>query len=244
MAENSSNDLVYLLEISLSHKDYLGHIRHWNNLKMATDAESIWVKDFTDSQLEDVALKAIPFANLYVCKQNLLFPKGSLVPSRKIPKFLWTPMEKALPIELTGFNHNFFGIHQQHNIKLVSSESEQKATVLLVDKIEANDYIVNASEVRLQNIKWALIDQKEAIFLGEPFLPLNGNAYWQVDNFILPVGYDFEFPILRNVIKEAISTDDFIWWKDITNYSLLPQHCIKPLSIASWKQTIKAEIEL
>jgi hypothetical protein len=79
MAEDTSNNLVYWLQLKLVHKEYLGAIRHWDNLKMATDKDHLWVKDFTAVQLDSAALKSIPFTALFYCKDDQLFLKGSLL---------------------------------------------------------------------------------------------------------------------------------------------------------------------
>ena len=241
MAENTSNDLTYWMKIGIAHKNYLGQLRHWDNLKMAADAQCVWVKDFTMQQLDSVELKSIPFTGLYYCKDNLLFPKGSLLPVGKLPVFLWTPIERALPVELQGYNHNFFGIHQKQALRLVPSDEEQKATVLLINVQTADNYIVTAPAVRLQYLQWLLINNSEALLFGEPLLPLNGKSYWQKQHFILPVGHAFEFSILEKIAVQQIdeSGNKLIWWIDENNYCLL-DHELQPLSIASWRQTINA----
>ncbi|MGC4104123.1 hypothetical protein [Ferruginibacter sp.] len=239
MAEDTADDLIYWLKIDIEHKNYLGRLRHWDNLKMATDAQCVWVKDFTAQQLSSAELKSIPFAALYYCKEDKLFPKGSLLPERKLPVFLWTPVERALPVELQGYNHNFFGIHQQQPLRLVPCEEEQKATVLLTGIQTAHDYIVTAPSVRLKNLQWLLINNNEALIFGEPLLPLNGRSYWQKERFILPVGYNFEFAILEKIAAQQIDEEEahLIWWQNENNYCLLHRAQLQPLSIASWKQT-------
>lgn len=244
MAENIANDLIHMLEINIKHKDFLGQIRHWDNLRLATNAESIWIKDFTADQLESALVRSIPFTSFYECRNNLLFPKGSLLPKAKMPNLLWTPMEKALPVILENYNYNYFGVEQKVAIKLMESAVEQKATVLLVNKFEANGYIINAAKVRLECIKWVTIGSNEVLFFGVPFLPLNGKAYWQNGDFILPVGYDFEFSILQNFIRETFSTNDYIWWKEPSELHCIPKDSISPLSISSWKNTITPNIRL
>jgi hypothetical protein len=39
-----------------------------------------------------------------------------------MPNLLWTPIERALSIDLPSFNHNFFGINQSVDIKLETKE--------------------------------------------------------------------------------------------------------------------------
>jgi hypothetical protein len=238
MAEDFAN---YLVRIESLHKDYLSHIRHWDNLKMATDADAVWVKNFTAWQLESKELLAIPFIKIYLCKDNLLFPKGSLLPLKKIPNLLWVPIERALNIELSNYNYNFFGINQSVAIRLVRTEEEKKATALVADVDEANSYLLNASSVRLKPLEWLLVNSNKALIFGVPMLPINGRAFWQRGNFLFPLGYCLEFPLMESVIerKAITSENQLIWWTTESSYCLIDKNKIQPLSIASWKQTIK-----
>lgn len=241
MAENSSNHMIFWLELDLKYKSFLGQIRHWNNLKMAIDNQSIWIKDFSQTQLESTELKSIPFAKLYRCQDNLLFHKNSLLPARKMPAFLWTPIDRALPVELENYNHNFFGISEQQLIRLVASEEEKNATVHLVKITVADPFINTAPAVRLKSIRWARVGSQYAVFLGEPLLPLDGSTFWQRGRYIFPVGYELEFTGLEKFIeqKSGSSASDLIWWMDKTNYCILDSGLLRPLSISSWRQTIR-----
>jgi MoxR-vWA-beta-propeller ternary system domain bpX2 len=241
MEENSSNDLVHLLEINAKHKSLLGQIRHWDNLKLAIDAEHIWVKNFTSAQIDSPVLKAIPFINIYCCKDNLLFPKGSLLPIKKMSTFLWTPIERALPIELVGLNHNFFETDQRQAIKLVPTFEEQVATFLLLDINIAHQYIENASAIRLNTLSWVVVNNEQVLIHGEPLLPIDGKAFWQKGKFIFPLGFSLEFVLLEKTIAQKMddANDSLIWWMDEVNYTCIDKTMFKALSISSWKQTIK-----
>ncbi|MGG9962276.1 hypothetical protein [Ferruginibacter sp. SUN106] len=244
MAEDTANHIAWWMKLRLQHKDYLGQIRHWDNLKMASDEEYIWIKDITTAQLDAHELRSIPFAELFYSKENLLFPRGSLLPECKQPSFLWTPIERALAVTVEGFNHNFFGVHQQQIIQLVPVDEEQQATALLAAIDIAGDYIVNAAAVRLQPLQWALIDNNKALLIGEPLLPLNGKAYWQKGPFIFPVGFAFEFPVLEKTVAQKIDAtgNDLIWWIDEHNYCVIQKDALQPLSIASWRQTVQQAV--
>ncbi|MGN6494842.1 MAG: hypothetical protein ACTHLE_22830 [Agriterribacter sp.] len=240
MAENVANDIVYWVEIEAQHKDFLAQIRHWDNLKIAIDGASIWIKDFTDWQLRHNILHSIPFIRFYYCRDNLLFLKGSLLPNRKLTGFLWTPIERAFPITLGEFNHHFFGLHQQQFIRLVPVEAEQPATVLLIDLMAADKYITTAPAFRLQHLQWVLVNKTKALIIGDSLLPLNGKVFWQKEHFIFPVGYAMEFSILEKAVAQHIAPagNELIWWTDEKKYSLIEKDLLQPLSIASWRQTI------
>jgi hypothetical protein len=240
MAENFADHFV---QIETIHKEYLGQIRHWDNLKVATEANFIWIKNFTELQLGSNELQSIPFTRTYISKSNLLFPKGSLLPLKKMPNLLWTPIERALSIDLPSFNHNFFGINQSVDIKLNATETEQKASILFISTSLASNFILGASAIRLKALNWVLIDAESALIFGEPMLPINGRAFWQKGNFIFPVGLHLEFPLLEKIIEKKLNlfSGQLIWWTSEENYCLINKSNLKPLTIASWKQTLKID---
>ena len=237
MAEDAPNHIVTILEVPAQHKHLLGAIRHWENLKIAADKDSVWVKDFTEAQLVSAELKTIPFAHLYVVKENLLFLKGSLLPTKTMPSFLWTPIEKAFQIELPRLNHNFFGLPQKTEIKLVQTEMEQEAIVMLVDINELNFYMQSAPAIRLKDLNWIKTENGEALLTGGPLLPINGKSYWMKNDFIFPVGWALEFNFLEHQVRSILDPDgnDFIFWKDEKQYTLVPKNKFAKLSIASWR---------
>lgn len=240
MAENFADDLTWFLQLDVKHKDFLGPIRHWDHLKMAMDESNIWVKNFTLAQLEMVELKSVPFATLFYAKDNYLFPKGSLLPACKIPSLLWTPIDRALPIKLEGFNHNLFEIPGQVKMRLVPSEEQQHACAMLTDFQTAAYFIERAPDYRLKPLSWTIVGSNQVFINGEPLLPINGTAYWQRSSFIFPVGFVPEFPILEAITMRAIdaSGENLIWWKNEHQYSLLPVAALQPLTISSWRLTM------
>jgi hypothetical protein len=230
---------MFLLKINSEHKELLAVIRSWENLKVAFDAPYIWFKDFTTSQLDASELHQIPFAVIYELKENLLFIKGSLLPSQKLPSgLLWTPILRALPIELPSFNHNFFGISEKVHFQILPSKTEREAFVLVTTFEEAEKYITTAPVIRLERLQWAVIDSKVVIF-GTPILPIQGETFWKNNNFLLPAGFDFEFPVLSDLLQQKINPEqnNWIFWKKDATYFTVSKEDLKPLSISSFRLT-------
>ena len=230
---------MFFLKIHSEHKELLATIRSWDNLKVAFDSSYIWVKDFTLKQLESSELHQIPFAVLYELKENLLFVKGSLLPSQKLPSgLLWTPILRALPLELPSLNHNFFGIHEQVSLRIIASEAERQAFVLVTTFAAAETYINTAAAFRLEKLQWVVIDSK-VVFFGTPLLPIQGATYWKNNNFLLPSGYDFEFPVLSELLQQKIDSAGTSWvfWNEDATYFTVSKQDLKPLSISSFRLT-------
>lgn len=230
---------MYFLEINKEHKDFLGSIRHWDNLKVAFETTVIWVKDFSFAQISSPEMLQIPYAKIYELKDNLLFEKDKLLPSKKLPSgLLWTPILRALPVALPKFNHNFFGIDQRINMILKPSEDTKEAYALLVDYEELKSYIESAPKFRLEPLRWVVINKK-ALIIGTPLLPLKGSTYWFDNHFLVPSGYNFEWNALTKMIQQKInpSTENMVLWNTDNSFSNIPINTIKQLSISSFRLT-------
>ncbi|SFC93659.1 hypothetical protein [Flavobacterium phragmitis] len=230
---------MYFLEINKEHKDFLGAIRHWENLKIAFEASTIWIKEFSAEQIDSAELLQIPYTKIYELKENLLFERGKQLPTKKLPSgLLWSPVLRGLPVSLPNFNHNFFGINQKLQTRLKRSEEEKEAQALLVEYQELKAYIESAPKFRLEPLQWVVIHNK-ALIIGKPLLPLKGNTFWQKNDFLVPSGYDFEWPVLTHTLKDKVNPFDknLILWNKDNSYSSIPKQNIKPLSISSFRLT-------
>lgn len=230
---------MYLLEIEKKHNQLLASIRHWENVKISFTESAIWLKDFTLEQINASDLQQIPHLIFYEVKDNLLFLRGSILPTKKMPSaLLWSPIKRALPVELPNLNHNFFGIHEKIAIEIVKSEIEREAFALMTNIATAKEYIQNAPEVRLKSLHWTVLEDK-ILLLGTPLLPIKGTAFWKNDQAFLPTGYDFELPILFDVIANRINAngENIMLWQSDSSCVLIPKNSVKPLSISSFRNT-------
>lgn len=237
MAKDASNDINYFLLIDETNRNDLSAIRHWSNLKVAFDGKAIWVKDFEYVQINSIEVKSIPYKTAFYSKGGKLYLQGSLLPDRTVPSVLWTPIERAFPIKLPSFNHNYFGIHERITMKLVSSESEREACAMLTTLKELERYIQKAPAVRLQKLSWVRLNNDKVFIFGKPLLPIAGDAYWQHDEFILPTGFNFELHSLMDVLNELVNPhkDSFVIWNSDNTYALIEKKKLQPLSIGSFR---------
>ncbi|MEO1051304.1 MAG: hypothetical protein AAFX87_11805 [Bacteroidota bacterium] len=237
MEKDPANDLTYLIKIHVDQLDHLGQVRHWTNLRIAKDAKHYWVSGFTEEQIEDVALKSIPFIEVFYTRENGLFPYGSKLPIAKAPSFLWSPIVKGLPISKHDWNHNYFDVDGKIDIKVVQSDNEQEAVAMKVSMHILKAYLDTAPAIRLQHLSWVILDSKHALVYGAPLLPIAGEAYWERASFLLPTGYDLELHILAETVSKAVNqeVENWIFWQKDENYSLINKDLFKPLSLSSFR---------
>ncbi|WP_046759225.1 hypothetical protein [Kordia jejudonensis] len=229
----------YWLRLPIAYKEKLAQIRVWKNLRMATDAQDIWVRGITPNQLVSAEIRSIPFKKIYVQQDNALFLLGGNLPEERLKtSLLWSPIDKALPVEIPNYNFNFFGVNETIDFKLVASNIEHEAKAVLVNLDVLEVYIQNAPAVRLKEIQWTFI-QENAFLLGTPILPIPGKSYWQQLNFLIPAGYDFEYPELSNFYHKnlQVTNDEYIVLQSDHSYYKIAKEQFKPLSISSYRRS-------
>lgn len=230
---------MYFLEINKEHRDFLGAIRHWDNLKLAFETETIWIKDFSSDQINASEIQQIPYKKVYELKENLLFEKDKLLPSKKLPSgLLWSPILRGLPVSLPKFNHNYFGIDQKLKMVLKPSEDTKEAFAMMVSFNELKWYIESAPKYRLEPLNWVVIGKK-ILITGTPLLPIKGSTFWFDHHFLIPTGYDFDYFALTEKLKEQVnpSKENIILWNEDNSYTVIPIENIKPLSVSSFRLT-------
>lgn len=237
MAENPSDHISCFLRLSLTEKYCLGTIRHWSNVKMAYDGDDIWLTGFDEAQIHAPEVKSIPYACSYTARNGKLYRLHSLLPVQNIPSLLWTPIERALPVQIPLTNSNYFGIRQHIEPKLVTSKNEHPAAAMMISLATLGDYIHIAPSVRISRMEWAIIGH-DALIAGTPVLPVNGDVFWQNGDFLIPAGYDFDLPVLSGTINKVFNPQGHrVVWRTDSSYILVDKRCFRPLTISSYKQS-------
>lgn len=241
MAQNAANDITYYLVIDETHKSDLAHIRHWNNLKVAFEENRIWVKGITEVQVQSPEIKTIPYKSLFYEQAGKLHLLHHLLPHSNIPALLWTPIDRALPVQLPRFNHHYFGIHEKAPVHLVPSETEEPVCAVVVSLKDLAPYIETAPAIRLQPLQWVVINNQTAFITGTPLLPLNGTTYWKRGHFLLPAGYDFNVPLLTNALNQKLNPENKYWiaWETDNTCFQINKEDLQPLSLGSFRITCK-----
>ena len=244
MAIDTQGSVTFYLSIAKEHKDFLGSIRHWINVKLGYDEEIIWLKGFNTVQLDSLEVKSIPYKKIYFSDGPKLFLKDSLLPERNIPSLLWTSIDRGLAIELPAFNHNYFGMQGTLPIKLVQSNEEQEAYAIMVSLRVLENYMIMASAIRFKNLKWLIINESKAVVFGTPILPLDGEAYWRHGSFLIPSGYNLQFEILYTTLDQIINEKKEHWiiWNKNGSYSKIEKDALASLSLSSLRLTLKGTV--
>lgn len=239
MAEDASNRISYYLALDRSYLDACGQIRCWDNLKAGFEDNLLWIKDFDYAQILSPEVKTIPFKMVYYEKEGKLFQMDHVLPDRRVPSILWTPIQRAFPIELPSFNHNYFGIQEKIALKLIPSETEHPSAAMMISLESLAIYLEQAPAVRLAGIKWIVIDARSALLVGVPLLPISGDVYQIWKDFLIPAGYQFDLHLLAGRLNKKLNPNGKYWvvWDRDSRYFLVNKSDLASLSLASFRAT-------
>ena len=239
MAKDVANDLSYFLSLDEKDKDYLGSIRHWEQLKVGFEQPKIWLKDLDYAHISSVEVQTLPSKRIYTEKDGKLFPLGSLLPEGRLPSVMWTPISRAFPVSRPSLNHNYFGLTKTMEIRLITSENEQESVASLFPVKQLGKYLESAPAIRLKPLKWTLLDKHHALVLGTPLLPVAGVTYWQEGRSLLPAGFKLELHALNEHLTSLAGAEgnDLVLWDPSGNYTLIREDQWEQLSLSSFRLT-------
>jgi len=187
---------------SLDKKDKaaLATVRCSKGLMAAENDLFIWLKGIAEPV--DIALQQLPVKNRYTADgQGNLFLPGGLTPIGVLPTLSWQTLASFIPVEapvsaLPGKTDK--GIP----IRLVPSTQTREGAALLTSLTAWKHYAETAPAIRLAPLRFAVSESNEVFITGHPLPPLPGREYWACGNILLPGGYDFELPLVKDFISE------------------------------------------
>lgn len=237
MAKDVTSSLNYWIKIEAKQQKQLLQFRLWNKLWVAFDSNWVWVKGFQEEELQKAQLLAIPSVERFYEKEAKLYPVGTILPYCKTPELLWEAIGKAFPVKLPKLNFNYFGIQEQLKAQLIPAEVYQKEVALLCSVSALKNYIQTAPQIRLQGIKWVILNTEHVLLLGSPSLPIKGDSFWQLGNHLIPSGLTFESSIIAKAIEEKEMQAKWMLWKENNQCMEIPKTALKSLSRGSFNLT-------
>lgn len=240
MEKDASGKLVYAC-IPAIYQDYLAAIRHWSHLQVGFEDGFIWLKGFSEGDAAKTEAKSIPYITWYHEEHNYLHLLGKSLPERAIPSILWSPIQRALPLKVDNWNHNFFGIDQKIDWQLVEADEPENAVLLKTAKAQLAQFVESALDFRFQHLQWLVSDEEQCWVLGTPLLPLPGETYWQNGQLFLPSGYALSPKLLANHFAKSLlrSESDFAIFDKYGDFFTVKSTYFKPLTRSSFRQTFQ-----
>ena len=195
----------FVLKLLETDKASLGAVRCMEALRVAEEEGSIWLRGINASIEMDASLKKLPVQNTFITDQeNNLFNVGSVTPVGKLKDLNWQPLTDFIKVEM--HNAAFPGkTNSKIPIRLVKTTKAREGTAMLTTLETWKKYAETVSELRLRAIKFAVSNKNEVLVTGHPLPSIPGKEFWEINDLLIPAGYEFEMSIIPVFINERLN---------------------------------------
>ena len=188
----------------------LSYLRACDQIFIAEHKHEIWVK--SDTALPE--LRVLPWKYRYQnFEGNLLFVAGKSTPEAVLPANLeWRSLQEFMPVTIPGYALPG-RLNQTVKTSLIRTSHPQKSVAFIIALSELKTWAETASQSRIEPLHYAVSERGEVLVLGEP-LPTLLNAdtqeFWRSKNCLLPLGFDFEFGLMHQLIPQKYGTSSWL----------------------------------
>lgn len=196
-------ELVLVLEAR--YLESLGAVRGITGLKAALDEGEIWLRGIVPAAKPDVLLTSLPITHSYALDEyGRLFPAGGITPIGKLKQLNWQPIKAFMPVTMPVSAMPGV-VPGEIELKLSRSAQVHEPFAILVNLEDWKNYAETAPLTRLGRLQFAVSSSGDTLVTGSPLPLLQGRAYWQNGQMLLPLGFDFDPPVIASLIADALN---------------------------------------
>ena len=175
------------------------------NVEACESGDDLWLRGAGMTEDLDVELRKIAPEQRYdVLPDGQLKPDGLRIPEGKLPRADWRPLIEYITPEAPPAASP--GVVERLSLKLVRSETEKPATLLVTTFHAFADYAETAPSLRLDPLRFAA-DGGRALLRGTPLPPLPGTRYVEEHGVAVPAGWSFSPSVGTAVIRALLELD-------------------------------------
>jgi hypothetical protein len=146
-----------------------------------------WLRGDNASEDMIAALIRLPRAQRFRRENDLLFPLAGSVPEARLPPLTWKSLAQVAtvsvdPPAMPG------SLPPPTTLSLVDASDPRPAEVMTLPWRQFADWAVAAAAIRLQRLAFAVGADAQAVIVGSPLPPLNGQFFYRSGAIAIPVG--------------------------------------------------------
>lgn len=197
-----------VLVLEARYIEALGAVRGIAGLQAALDGGEVWLKGITPAAKPDVLLASLPFVHSYLLdEEDRLFPAGGLTPVGKLKQLAWQPIKTFIPVTMP-VSAMPGAVTDKIQLRLSRSAQVQEPFAMLVKLDDWKNYAETAPLTRLGRLQFAVSSSGDTLVTGSPLPLLKGRSYWQNGQMLLPLGFDFDPPVIATLVAPALNADN------------------------------------
>jgi hypothetical protein len=195
----------YILQVLVANKEALAALRLMPGLRVASDGTSLWVRGIPYTEQPAKEIWQMPVSRvLGLSDENYLFPIGNKVPVAKLPELIWIPLQQYIAVKppVSAIKGE---TAKRVPVKIIPSSKVQAGEALLTTLADWKAYAQTAPATRLKQVVFAVSENNQVLLLGAPLPSLPGREYWKKTGMLIPCGYDFEIPVMADLLPSKLN---------------------------------------
>ena len=184
----------------------LSNIRTWPGLLVAVTGDEIWVRGIPPDTT-DIQLRKLPAKHTFLADaQERLFLPGKHTPHDMLKKMSWEAIASFMTVELP-VSAMPARSGEGYAVRLAPTTANAEPFAILTTLEHWKTYADTAPLIRLQRLSFAVCETGEVLIIGTPVPSMPGKVFTLRDNILLPAGYDFDPPVIGQLIPSWSGTE-------------------------------------
>jgi MoxR-vWA-beta-propeller ternary system domain bpX2 len=248
----------WAIRLALADAESLAPLRLTRGIEVAEKDSFIWVRGANDEKLERL-LRALPAVARYeVTGGNRLRNLESRIPSETLPALNWQPASTWLQVQMPSSPYvgkgppPHVGGYEGHggpvaarpglppvSIRIVRSAEERAIDLLVTTVDDWREFAINAAEVRLRNLRFAVDADGNVVVRGKPLPPLPGRQFVVDGNIAVQAGFTWEPGVSADVLcrRLGLSADALALFHEDGTFSRIEAEQFVPATRSAVRET-------
>jgi hypothetical protein len=240
--------MSWAIRVALTDANSLAPLRLSRGIEVAEKDSFVWVRGpSSDEKLESI-LRALPaIARYEVTGGNRLRNLETRIPAETLPALNWQSPSTWLRVRLplTPALSPSDGERGEEvslppvSIQIVRSAEERPLALLLTSLEEWREFALNAPEIRLRQLRFAVDEAGNVIVRGKPLPPLPGRQFVLHGNIAVQAGFAWEPNVSADVLSRrlGLSADALALFHEDGTFSRIEAEQFVPATRSAVRET-------
>jgi hypothetical protein len=242
--------MSWVIRLAVTDAASLAPLRLTRGIEVAQKEPFVWVRGPSNDEKVERLLRALPAVARYeVIGGNRLRNLESRIPSETLPALNWQPVNTWLRVEMPTASSPLPSPPMEEReiaespspvpIRIVRSAEECPIALLMTSLAEWREFALNAPEIRLRRLRFAVDGAGNVVVRGKPLPPLPGRQFVLNDNIAVQAGFAWEPAASADVLSRrlGLSADALAVFHEDGTFSRIEDEQFVPATRSAVRET-------